>query len=60
MNDSDNLTLYKMMIGRSAFDWHLAHACQVATPEQFAAIKHALPEVFEKYRPQGIATPPLV
>lgn len=61
MDRIDQMTINRMMSrANRAFYRHLAIALDCATDEELAAIKHALPEVFEKYRPPGIATTAMV
>lgn len=60
MNEIDRTTLNRMFDHGNSFEERIAHALYFATPDQLAAIKHALPGVFEKYRPPGITTPPKI
>ena len=56
----DFMTTRRMILDGSDFETALAGACRYATTDQLAAIKHALPDVFERYRPAGIQSPPEV
>lgn len=57
MDIIDIRTVTRMCVCGDRFGEALASLCFAASDDQLAAIKHALPEVFEKYRPPGIATP---